>query len=52
MLVMGLLATAMFVTLFAFGQQILGYSDDDGMVRVALFATFVFGLLTGYRARG
>ena len=48
---MGVLATALFVGLFAFGPEVLGYSDDDGMVRIALFATFVFGLLTGYRAQ-
>lgn len=47
---MGLLATALFVGLFAFGPEVLGYADDDGTVRLALFATFVFGLLTGYRA--
>lgn len=48
---MGLIATALFVGLFTFGPTVLGYSDDDGTVRIALFATFVFGLLTGYRAR-
>lgn len=44
------LALAMFVGLFAWGQEAVGYSDPDGKVRLALFAAFCFGLLTGYRA--
>jgi hypothetical protein len=48
---MGVLATGLFVALFVFGPQVLGYSDGDGSIRLAMFATFVFGLLTGYRAR-
>lgn len=48
---MGVLATGLFVALFVFGPEVLGYADEDGSVRIALFATFVFGLLTGYRAR-
>ncbi|EQB02719.1 hypothetical protein L288_16230 [Sphingobium quisquiliarum P25] len=44
------LALAMFVGLFAFGQQIVGYSDPHGKVQLALLATFAFGLLVGYRA--
>lgn len=45
------LALAMFVGLFAWGQQILGYTDPHGKVQIALLATFTFGLLVGYRAR-
>lgn len=45
------LALAMFVGLFAWGQQIVGYSDPDGKVRFALLACFAFGLLIGYRAK-
>jgi hypothetical protein len=48
---MGLIATSLFVCLFVFGPQVLGYADDDGTIKIALFATFVFGVLTGYRAR-
>ncbi|UVO52699.1 hypothetical protein [Sphingomonas sp. SUN039] len=49
---MGFIATALFVCLFVFGPQVLGYSDDDGGIKLALFATFAFGVLAGYRARG
>ncbi|MFB0872812.1 hypothetical protein [Sphingobium sp. sgz301303] len=44
------LALAMFVGLFAWGQQIVGYDDPHGKVQLALLATFSFGLLVGYRA--
>ena len=46
------LALAMFIALFTFGTDIVGYRDPDGKVQLALFATFVFGLLVGYRTRG
>ncbi|CAM5597430.1 MULTISPECIES: hypothetical protein [Sphingobium] len=45
------LALAMFVGLFAWGQQIVGYDDPHGRVQLALLATFCFGLLIGYRAK-
>ena len=48
---MGLIAACMFVCLFVFGPQILGYTDDDGTIKIALFASFVFGLVAGYSAR-
>ncbi|MBJ7444533.1 MAG: hypothetical protein JHD32_09570 [Sphingobium sp.] len=44
------LALAMFVGLFAWGQQIVGYEDPQGKVQLALLATFSFGLMFGYRA--
>ncbi|MEJ7925325.1 hypothetical protein WG908_00980 [Sphingobium sp. AN641] len=44
------LALAMFVALFAWGQQIVGYDDPHGKVQLALLATFSFGLLVGYRS--
>ena len=46
---MALLALAMFVTLFGFGDDLLGYRDNEGMVRLALMATFTFGIICGYR---
>jgi hypothetical protein len=47
------LAAAMFVGLFAFGQQLLGWdggSNDD--VQLGLFIAFVLGILCGYKTRG
>jgi hypothetical protein len=48
---LGFIATALFVCIFVFGADVFGYSDDNGQVRLAIFATFLFGLLAGYRAR-
>jgi len=45
------LALAMFVGLFAWGQEIVGYDDPHGKVQLALLATFAFGLMVGYRAK-
>ena len=49
---MGMIAIAMFVALFAFGAQMLGWDDPEGHVQLALFMAFIFGVLAGYRARG
>ena len=48
---MAMLAAAMFVALFTFGEQGFGWSDPDSVVRLSLAASFVFGLVAGYRAR-
>lgn len=48
---MALLAAAMFVMLFAFGEQGFGWSDPDAHVKLALVASFLFGLVAGIRAR-
>jgi len=41
------LALGMFVALFVFGGELLGYRDPEGMVKLALVATFVFGIICG-----
>ena len=46
---MAFLSLAMFIGLFAFGESVLGYEDGTGMVRLALLATFVFGIICGTR---
>lgn len=48
---MGLMAFAMFVGLWGWGNQLFGWDDPDGQVRLALFATFVFGMICGYRVK-
>lgn len=45
------LALGMFVALFTFGAQLLGWRDPDGQVRLALFMSFLFGIICGYRTR-
>ena len=46
---MVVLAMTMFVALFGYGGQILGYHDGTGMVRVALLASFTFGIVCGLK---
>lgn len=44
---MVLVSLAMFIGLFAFGGDMLGYRDPNGMVQLALTATFIFGIICG-----
>lgn len=45
------LALAMFIGLFGFGHEMLGWSDPDGHVQLALFTAFILGIISGYRTR-
>ena len=49
---MGMLATAMFVAMFAFGAKTMGWEDPNGNVSLGLFMAFIFGIIAGYRTRG
>ncbi len=49
---MVVLPTAMFMALFGFGASYFGWSDPEGKVRLALFATFTLGIICGYKTRG
>ena len=46
------LALMMFIALFAFGGQLIGWSDYQGHVQLGLFMAFLFGIVCGYRNRG
>lgn len=46
------LALAMFLALFLFAGKILGIHDSGGQMQLGLFASFVFGIICGYRVRG
>lgn len=46
------LAIAIFVALFGWGANYFGWSDPEGKVRLALFTTFVLGILCGYKSKG
>ena len=43
------LVTVLFIALFAFGANYFGYDDPGGKVSLSLFASFVFGIISGYR---
>jgi hypothetical protein len=47
------LAAAMFVALYAFGHQFLGWSDSaNSQVQIGLFLSFILGIVCGYKTRG
>lgn len=45
------LAIAIFVMIFGFGNQLFGWYDPTGHVQLALFTSFVTGIVCGYRTR-
>jgi hypothetical protein len=46
------LAMVLFITLFAFGAKYFGWQDPGGRVQLALFASFLFGIICGYKVKG
>jgi len=46
------LALGMFIALFAFGNQFMGWHDPHGQVQMGLFMSFLFGIVCGFRTRG
>ncbi len=46
------IALAMFVALFAWGARYFGWSDPEGKVQLALFTTFILGVVCGYKTKG
>ena len=43
------LALAMFVSLFGWGAQYFGWHDPVGKVQLALFTSFILGMICGYK---
>lgn len=47
------LAIAMFIGLFAFGHELLGWSGMDiEEVQLGLFLAFILGIICGYKTKG
>lgn len=46
------LAVAMFVALFGWGAQFFGWQDPVGKVQLALFTSFILGMICGYKNKG
>lgn len=46
------LALAIFVGLFGWGAQYFGWSDPVGKVQLALFTSFILGMVCGYKSQG
>ena len=45
------LSATLFMALFGFGASYFGWSDPEGKVRLALFATFTLGIICGYKVQ-
>ena len=48
---MARLAMILFIALFALGGQHFGWTDTTGHIHLALFVSFVFGMVCGFRFR-
>jgi O-antigen/teichoic acid export membrane protein len=47
------LAAAMFIGLFAFGHELLGWgTGSDNEVQTGLFIAFILGIICGYKTKG
>jgi hypothetical protein len=47
------LATAMFIGLFAFGHELLGWGGaPSDKVQLGLFVAFILGIVCGYKTKG
>jgi hypothetical protein len=46
---MGGLALAIFIGLYMFGAQVMHLPSGDGNVQLALFLSFILGIICGYR---
>ena len=44
------LALAMFIALFGWGADYFGWEDPTGKVQLALFTSFILGIILGYRS--
>jgi hypothetical protein len=45
------IAAMMFVWLFGWGQEYFHWSDPTGKIQLALFASFVLGIVCGYKTK-
>jgi len=46
------IAAMMFVALFGWGQEYFHWSDPSGKIQLALFTSFILGIICGYKTRG
>jgi hypothetical protein len=48
---MGVVALAIFIGLWAYGQEIFGWQDSTGDIKMAIFLAFILGIICGFRVR-
>ena len=46
------IALAMFIALFGWGADYFGWHDPTGRVQLALFTSFILGVVASYKSRG
>jgi len=45
------IAAMMFVALFGWGQDYFHWSDPSGRVQLALFTSFILGIICGFKTK-
>lgn len=45
------LSVAIFIAIFGWGANYFGWSDPEGRVQLALFTSFVLGIVCGYKTK-
>lgn len=48
---MVVIAIAMFVAVFGWGDSFVGWQDPEGKVQLALVTCFILGIISGYKAK-
>ena len=46
------IALVMFIALFGWGASYFGWTDPEGKVQLALFTSFILGIVASYKTRG
>ena len=46
------IALVMFIALFGWGASYFGWTDPTGKVQLALFTSFILGIVASYKTRG
>ena len=45
------IASAMFIWLFGWGQDYFHWSDPSGNIQLALFTSFILGIICGFKTK-
>lgn len=45
------IAIAMFIALFGWGSAYFGWSDPEGKIQLALFTSYILGIICGYKTK-
>ena len=46
------IAATMFVWLFGWGEDYFHWSDPSGKIQLAMFTSFILGIICGYKTKG